>query len=116
MLINFQTIDKDWSAKVKTEKFRAHNHKWLEMFETVNIDTLSFPIPVDEDDIFEAFSSGDLLKHTMLFPSGLIFKQQLNQIVITYISFTLCLGTSSLFNSEDGNSTPKTGSGKMVDV
>jgi hypothetical protein len=41
------------------------------MVESINGDTIAsnFPAP-DEDDNFSSFASRDLLKHTMLFPSG----------------------------------------------
>ncbi|XP_011501080.1 PREDICTED: kinesin-associated protein 3 [Ceratosolen solmsi marchali] len=63
--------DKDWAARIKVEKFRSHNQQWLDMVESINgdISATSFSAP-DEDDNFTPFASRDLLKHTMLFPSG----------------------------------------------
>ncbi|XP_015108971.1 kinesin-associated protein 3 [Diachasma alloeum] len=61
--------DKDWAARIKVEKFRSHNQQWLEMVESIAIDNTNHLI-VDEDDSLPPFMSGDLLKHTMLFPSG----------------------------------------------
>ncbi|XP_012275092.1 kinesin-associated protein 3 [Orussus abietinus] len=61
--------DEDWAARIKVEKFRSHNQQWLEMVETVTLDPSTHLIP-DEDDSLSPFLSGDLLKHTMLFPSS----------------------------------------------
>ncbi|XP_008217642.1 kinesin-associated protein 3 isoform X1 [Nasonia vitripennis] len=65
--------DKDWAVRIKVEKFRSHNQQWLDMVESINIDTMatSLPPPEEEDDdSLGVFTSGDLLKHTVLFPSG----------------------------------------------
>lgn len=59
--------DKNWAARIKVEKFRSHNQQWLDMVESVIIDSTSQILP-DEDD--SLIMNGDLLKHTMLFPSG----------------------------------------------
>lgn len=61
--------DMDWAARIKVEKFRSHNQQWLEMVESIAVDNANHLI-VDEDDNLAPFMSGDLLKHTMLFPSG----------------------------------------------
>ncbi|KOX78032.1 Kinesin-associated protein 3 [Melipona quadrifasciata] len=60
--------DKNWAARIKVEKFRSHNQQWLEMVESITNDTSSHLLP--EDDSLSPFMNGDLLKHTMLFPSG----------------------------------------------
>ncbi|XP_024944929.1 kinesin-associated protein 3 isoform X2 [Cephus cinctus] len=61
--------DKDWAARIKVEKFRSHNQQWLEMVESIAMDP-SNHLLADEDDTLPPFMSGDLLKHTMLFPTG----------------------------------------------
>ncbi|KAK9302860.1 hypothetical protein QLX08_005265 [Tetragonisca angustula] len=61
--------DKNWAARIKVEKFRSHNQQWLEMVESITNDTSSHLLP-EEDDSLSPFMNGDLLKHTMLFPSG----------------------------------------------
>lgn len=61
--------DKNWAARIKVEKFRSHNQQWLEMVESITTDTASHTMP-EEDDALSPFMSGELLKHTMLFPSG----------------------------------------------
>ncbi|XP_076752591.1 kinesin associated protein 3 isoform X4 [Xylocopa sonorina] len=61
--------DKNWAARIKVEKFRSHNQQWLEMVESITNDTSNHLLP-EEDDSLSPFMNGDLLKHTMLFPSG----------------------------------------------
>ena len=63
--------DKDWAARIKVEKFRSHNQQWLEMVESIAVDNANHLV-VDEDDSLPPFMSGELLRHTMLFPSGKI--------------------------------------------
>lgn len=60
--------DKNWAARIKVEKFRSHNQQWLEMVESTG-DSTTHLLP-DDDDSLSPFMSGDLLKHTILFPSG----------------------------------------------
>nr|XP_012148768.1 PREDICTED: kinesin-associated protein 3 isoform X2 [Megachile rotundata] len=60
--------DKNWAARIKVEKFRSHNQQWLEMVESITNDTSNHLFP-EEDDSLSPFMNGDLLKHTMLFPS-----------------------------------------------
>lgn len=64
-----QMCDKDWAARIKVEKFRSHNQQWLEMVESIAVDNTNHLV-VDEDDSLPPFMSGELLRHTMLFPSG----------------------------------------------
>ncbi|KAJ8672674.1 hypothetical protein QAD02_003934 [Eretmocerus hayati] len=75
--------DKNWSARIKVEKFRSHNQQWLDMVESINIDAMasssSMSIPDEEDDNFTSFANGDLLKHTMLFPSGINAKMNIDE-------------------------------------
>ncbi|XP_016921766.1 kinesin-associated protein 3 isoform X2 [Apis cerana] len=59
--------DKNWAARIKVEKFRSHNQQWLEMVESITNDNHLLP---EEDDNLSPFINNDLLKHTMLFPSG----------------------------------------------
>lgn len=68
-----QLCDKDWAARIKVEKFRSHNQQWLDMVESINVDTItsSLPAPEEEDDGLAPFGSDNFLKHTMLFPSGI---------------------------------------------
>ncbi|CAK9802123.1 Kinesin-associated protein 3 [Anthophora quadrimaculata] len=61
--------DKNWAARIKVEKFRSHNQQWLEMVESITNDANNHLLP-EEDDSLSPFMNGDLLKHTMLFPSG----------------------------------------------
>ncbi|XP_015520447.1 kinesin-associated protein 3 isoform X2 [Neodiprion pinetum] len=61
--------DEDWAARIKVEKFRSHNQQWLEMVESITLDPTNHLMP-DEDDSLPPFASGDLLKHTMLFPTS----------------------------------------------
>ncbi|XP_012268345.2 kinesin-associated protein 3 isoform X1 [Athalia rosae] len=61
--------DESWAARIKVEKFRSHNQQWLEMVESVALDPSNHLMP-DDDDSLPPFASGDLLKHTMLFPTG----------------------------------------------
>lgn len=61
--------DEDWAARIKVEKFRSHNQQWLEMVESIALDPSNHPMP-DEDESLPPFASGDLLKHTMLFPTS----------------------------------------------
>lgn len=61
--------DKNWAARIKVEKFRSHNQQWLEMVESTTTDSTTHLLP-DDDDSLSPFMSGDLLKHTILFPSG----------------------------------------------
>ncbi|KOC61782.1 Kinesin-associated protein 3 [Habropoda laboriosa] len=63
------TCDKNWAARIKVEKFRSHNQQWLEMVESITNDVNNHLLP-EEDDSLSPFMNGDLLKHTMLFPSG----------------------------------------------
>lgn len=65
----FQMCDEDWAARIKVEKFRSHNQQWLEMVESIALDP-SNHLMQDEDDSLPPFASGDLLKHTMLFPTS----------------------------------------------
>lgn len=65
----FQICDKNWAARIKVEKFRSHNQQWLEMVESTGADSTTHILP-DDDDSLSPFISGDLLKHTILFPSG----------------------------------------------
>ncbi|XP_071575699.1 kinesin-associated protein 3 isoform X3 [Temnothorax nylanderi] len=60
--------DKNWAARIKVEKFRSHNQQWLEMVESIGTDSINHMLP-DDDDSLSPFISGDLLKHTILFPS-----------------------------------------------
>ncbi|XP_014221190.1 kinesin-associated protein 3 isoform X1 [Trichogramma pretiosum] len=64
--------DKEWSARIKVEKFRSHNQQWLDMVESINADamTVSLPLAEEDEDNYVPYLSGDLLKHTMLFPSA----------------------------------------------
>ncbi|KAF7992867.1 hypothetical protein HCN44_005211 [Aphidius gifuensis] len=64
--------DTDWAARIKVEKFRSHNQQWLDMVESIAVDSANHLIADDDDDedSLPPFMSGDLLKHTMLFPSG----------------------------------------------
>ncbi|XP_076247104.1 kinesin associated protein 3 isoform X2 [Calliopsis andreniformis] len=61
--------DKNWAARIKVEKFRSHNQQWLEMVESIANDNTNHLLQ-EEDDSLSPFMNGDLLKHTMLFPSG----------------------------------------------
>ncbi|XP_624384.4 kinesin-associated protein 3 isoform X1 [Apis mellifera] len=61
--------DKNWAARIKVEKFRSHNQQWLEMVESITNDSNNHLLP-EEDDNLSPFMNSDLLKHTMLFPSG----------------------------------------------
>lgn len=61
--------DKNWAARITVEKFRSHNQQWLEMVESITNDSSNHLLP-EEDDSLSPFMNGDLLKHTMLFPSG----------------------------------------------
>ena len=69
---------KDWAARIKVEKFRSHNQQWLEMVETIAMDPANYLLPEDDDNL-PPFMSGDLLKHTMLFPSGKINKKYIKK-------------------------------------
>ncbi|XP_011705849.1 PREDICTED: kinesin-associated protein 3 isoform X2 [Wasmannia auropunctata] len=80
--------DKNWAARIKVEKFRSHNQQWLEMVESIGSDSINHVLPDDDDDSLSPFISGDLLKHTILFPSG----------------------NAALFNADDGFSTMKNSS------
>ncbi|XP_011160756.1 kinesin-associated protein 3 isoform X1 [Solenopsis invicta] len=80
--------DKNWAARIKVEKFRSHNQQWLEMVESIGSDSINHMLPDDDDDSLAPFISGDLLKHTILFPSG----------------------NATLFNADDGFSTMKNSS------
>ncbi|XP_058806309.1 kinesin-associated protein 3 isoform X2 [Phymastichus coffea] len=64
--------DEDWAARIKVEKFRSHNQQWLDMVESINVDTMasSFTIQDEDDDSLLPFTSGDLLKDTMFLPSS----------------------------------------------
>ncbi|KYN07986.1 Kinesin-associated protein 3 [Cyphomyrmex costatus] len=62
--------DKNWAVRIKVEKFRSHNQQWLEMVESIGTDSINHMLPDDDDDSLSPFISGDLLKHTILFPSG----------------------------------------------
>ncbi|KAL0117699.1 hypothetical protein PUN28_008837 [Cardiocondyla obscurior] len=77
--------NKNWAARIKVEKFRSHNQQWLEMVESVGTDSMNHMLP---DDDLSPFISGDLLKHTILFPSG----------------------NAASFNADDGFSTMKNSS------
>ncbi|XP_043270481.1 kinesin-associated protein 3 isoform X2 [Venturia canescens] len=79
--------DKDWAARIKVEKFRSHNQQWLEMVESITVDNANHLV-VDEDDSLPPFMSGELLRHTMLFPSG----------------------NSTVFNTDDGELNVKNSS------
>ncbi|XP_057335526.1 kinesin-associated protein 3 [Microplitis mediator] len=61
--------DKEWAARIKVEKFRSHNQQWLEMVESIAVDNANHLI-VDDDESLPPYLNDDLLKHTMLFPSG----------------------------------------------
>lgn len=61
--------DKNWAARIKVEKFRSHNQQWLEMVESITNDTANHLLQ-EGDDNLSPFVNGDLLKHTMLFPSS----------------------------------------------
>ncbi|KAK2586095.1 hypothetical protein KPH14_008377 [Odynerus spinipes] len=87
------TCDKNWAARIKVEKFRSHNQQWLEMVETIGADTTTHLLP-DEDDNLSPFISGELLKHTMLFPSG----------------------NSVLYNADDGFALMKNSSGSSENL
>ncbi|XP_066602275.1 kinesin-associated protein 3 isoform X2 [Prorops nasuta] len=87
------TCDKNWAARIKVEKFRSHNQQWLEMVESSGLDTTSHLAP-DEDESLSPFMSGDLLKHTMLFPSG------------NSASFTTDDAISIMKNSSDSSENP----------
>lgn len=43
------------------------------MVESIGTDSINHMLPDDDDDSLSPFISGDLLKHTILFPSGNIF-------------------------------------------
>lgn len=62
--------DKNWAARIKVEKFRSHNQQWLEMVESITSDNTNNHLLPEEDESLSPFMNGDLLKHTMLFPSG----------------------------------------------
>lgn len=85
--------DKNWAARIKVEKFRSHNQQWLEMVESITADTTNHEIP-DDDDSLSPFMSGDLLKHTMLFPSGNV------------TSFSTDDGFSIMKNSSESSENP----------
>ncbi|XP_074113836.1 kinesin associated protein 3 [Cotesia typhae] len=61
--------DKEWAARIKVEKFRSHNQQWLEMVESIAVDNANHLI-IDDDESLPPYLNDDLLKHTMLFPSG----------------------------------------------
>lgn len=85
--------DKNWAARIKVEKFRSHNQQWLEMVESIGSDSTNHLL-TDDDDSLSPFISGDLLKHTILFPSG-IFIIFFNKIILLFIAHSynrlLCL-------------------------
>ncbi|XP_047355453.1 kinesin-associated protein 3 isoform X1 [Vespa velutina] len=85
--------DKNWAARIKVEKFRSHNQQWLEMVESIGADAATHLLP-DEDDSLSPFLSGELLKHTMLFPSD----------------------NSALYNTDDGFSLMKNSSGSSENL
>jgi len=86
--------DKNWAARIKVEKFRSHNQQWLEMVESIGSDSTNHLL-TDDDDSLSPFISGDLLKHTILFPSGIIFIIFFNKIILLFIAHSynrlLCL-------------------------
>lgn len=84
--------DKNWAARIKVEKFRSHNQQWLEMVESIGTDSTNHLL-TDDDDSLSPFISGDLLKHTILFPSGNIY-YFLHKIISLFIAHSynrLCL-------------------------
>ncbi|KAG7200321.1 hypothetical protein KM043_017783 [Ampulex compressa] len=84
--------DKNWAIRIKVEKFRSHNQQWLEMVESTATDSTIHLLP-DDDDSLSPFMSGDLLKHTMLFPSG------------NFASFNTDDGMSIMKNSSESSET-----------
>ncbi|KYN28624.1 Kinesin-associated protein 3 [Trachymyrmex cornetzi] len=85
--------DKNWAARIKVEKFRSHNQQWLEMVESIGTDSINHMLP-DDDDSLSPFISGDLLKHTILFPSGNI------------ASFNVDDGFSTMKHSSESSENP----------
>ncbi|XP_071575689.1 kinesin-associated protein 3 isoform X2 [Temnothorax nylanderi] len=85
--------DKNWAARIKVEKFRSHNQQWLEMVESIGTDSINHMLP-DDDDSLSPFISGDLLKHTILFPSG------------NAVSFNADDGFSTMKNSSESSENP----------
>lgn len=82
--------DKNWAARIKVEKFRSHNQQWLEMVESIGADSTTHLLP-DDDDSLSPFISGDLLKHTILFPSGNIniFFMARSCTIVYHVIYTL---------------------------
>ncbi|XP_029659747.1 kinesin-associated protein 3 isoform X4 [Formica exsecta] len=85
--------DKNWAARIKVEKFRSHNQQWLEMVESIGSDSTNHLL-TDDDDSLSPFISGDLLKHTILFPSG------------NAASFNVDDGFSIMKNSSESSENP----------
>ncbi|KYQ59280.1 Kinesin-associated protein 3 [Trachymyrmex zeteki] len=85
--------DKNWAVRIKVEKFRSHNQQWLEMVESIGTDSINHMLP-DDDDSLSPFISGDLLKHTILFPSGNI------------ASFNVDDGFSTMKHSSESSENP----------
>ncbi|KAG5315033.1 KIFA3 protein, partial [Pseudoatta argentina] len=85
--------DKNWAARIKVEKFRLHNQQWLEMVESIGTDSINHMLP-DDDDSLSPFISDDLLKHTILFPSGNI------------ASFNVDDGFSTMKHSSESSENP----------
>ncbi|XP_018337781.1 PREDICTED: kinesin-associated protein 3 isoform X4 [Trachymyrmex septentrionalis] len=85
--------DKNWAARIKVEKFRSHNQQWLEMVESIGTDSINHMLP-DDDDNLSPFINDDLLKHTILFPSGNI------------ASFNVDDGFSTMKHSSESSENP----------
>lgn len=83
------------------------------MVESIGTDSINHMLP-DDDDSLSPFISGDLLKHTILFPSGNIFIIFfLLYKIIRYIFIIDChtrIGNAASFNADDGFSTMKNSS------
>lgn len=84
------------------------------MVESIGTDSINHMLP-DDDDSLSPFISGDLLKHTILFPSGNIFilfsfEQNYCSYHIFLIDYHVCIGNAASFNADDGFSTMKNSS------
>lgn len=81
------------------------------MVESIGTDSINHMLP-DDDDSLSPFISGDLLKHTILFPSGniyYIFFFLRNYYLLHLYNKLLHLGNAS-FNADDVFSTMKNSS------
>lgn len=90
------------------------------MVESIGTDSINHMLP-DDDDSLSPFISGDLLKHTILFPSGniyyIFFRNYYLLLFIKIIIYHLFIidyhvriGNAASFNADDGFSTMKNSS------